>query len=222
MSTPTAPRTGPAPRTAPPRREIRTHILDCAYDLLADHGVGHLTQPRIARAAGVRQSHLTYYFPRRGDLLAALARHSMESLAGAMIEKAQTGHIGSADLAEVITQALSDRRRIRTLLGLIAAADKDPAVRDSLRDLVRLIRLRLAGVLAAMGLPHDAQTLALLHTFIVGAGVLNHARADEDANREAQSMIGLVTRLFARPEPAAAVPADVGVTARRKAKGASS
>lgn len=222
MSTPTAPRTGPAPRAAPPRREIRTHILDCAYDLLADHGVGHLTQPRIARAAGVRQSHLTYYFPRRGDLLAALARHSMESLAGTMIEQAQTGHIGSGDLAAVITKALSDRRRIRTLLGLIAAADEDPAVHDSLRELVQLIRARLARVLAAMGLPHDAQTIALMHTLIVGAGVLNHARADEEANREAQAMIGLVTKLFPRPEPATAVRAEVRVAARRKAKGASS
>lgn len=196
--------TSAAPRAAPPRREIRTHILDCAYDLLADHGVGHLTQPRIARAAGVRQSHLTYYFPRRGDLLAALARHSMELLTGSMITKARKGSIGPADMAGVITQALSDRRRVRTLLGLITAADEDPAVRDSLRGLVRLVRARLAQMLEAMGLPHDPRTIALLHTFIVGAGVLHHARFDAEARREAIAVISAVSVLLSGGNSSAA------------------
>ena len=31
-----------------------------------------LTQPKIAKALGLRQSHLTYYFPRKADLFAAL------------------------------------------------------------------------------------------------------------------------------------------------------
>ena len=213
MRTPASSASSPVARSAPPRREIRTHILDCAYELLADHGVGHLTQPRIARAAGVRQSHLTYYFPRRGDLLTALARHSMESLAGSMIDKAQQETMDAESMAEIFTQALSDRRRIRTLLGLIAAADEDPTVRESLRALVGLVRARLAGLLKAMGLPHDTQSVALMHTFIVGAGVLHHARANDEARAEAGAIIGKLISLF--PAPAAK-----RVTAGSKAKGA--
>ena len=71
------------------RTDIRAQILDTAFALLADHGVAYLTQPRVSKAAGVRQSHLTYYFPTRGDLLAAVARHSIEILAGPLLDQAQ-------------------------------------------------------------------------------------------------------------------------------------
>ena len=35
--------------------------------LLHEQGLAALTQPRIAKAAGVSQSHLTYYFPKVGS-----------------------------------------------------------------------------------------------------------------------------------------------------------
>ena len=60
--------------------DVRTRILDAALGLLAEGG--ELTQPRVSKAAGVRQSHLTYYFPTITDLLQAVARHSFDKLAG--------------------------------------------------------------------------------------------------------------------------------------------
>ena len=60
--------------------DVRTSILEAALTLLADHGVSRLTQPGVARAAGIRQSHLTYYFPTRADLLKATALYSIESM----------------------------------------------------------------------------------------------------------------------------------------------
>ena len=109
----------------------------------------------------------------------------------------------SSDLgaARLLTLALTDRRRIRTLLGLIAAADEDPTVRDSLRGLVRMVRDRLGQLLEAVGLPHDPQTLALLHTVIVGAGVLHHARADDEAHAEAGRILETLTGLLAVAAP---------------------
>ena len=61
---------------------IRSRILEAALGLLARSGAHELTQPRVARAAGVRQSHLTYYFPTRAELMQAVARHSIEKLVG--------------------------------------------------------------------------------------------------------------------------------------------
>lgn len=55
---------------------IRRRILDAALDIVAQQGVKALTQPRVAKAAGVRQSHLTYYFPRKADLFVALLQAS--------------------------------------------------------------------------------------------------------------------------------------------------
>src|SRR4051812_50116493 len=62
--------------------DVRERILEAALKLLAESGAHELTQPRVARAAGVRQSHLTYYFRTRADLLQELARYSIGKLAG--------------------------------------------------------------------------------------------------------------------------------------------
>ncbi len=59
---------------------VRQRILDAGVRLLHDEGFAALTQPRIARAAGASQSHLTYYFPTRADLLLAIAEHSVDEV----------------------------------------------------------------------------------------------------------------------------------------------
>src|SRR4051812_27570177 len=160
----------PATQSAPDRRpDIRTHILDTAFGLLAEHGIAYLTQPRVSKAAGVRQSHLTYYFPTRSDLLAGVARYSIEILAGPLIDQAQRGALTPEKLPVILTGALTDRRRIRAVLGLVVTADEDPKVREALRELLRLVRQRFGEMFALMGLPSDPASLALMHTFVVGA-----------------------------------------------------
>lgn len=214
----------PALAPAPDRRpDIRTHILDTAFGLLADHGVAYLTQPRVSKAAGVRQSHLTYYFPTRSDLLAGVARHSMEILAGPLIDQAQRGALTAASLPVILTGALTDRRRIRAVLGLVVTADEDPKVRDALRELLGLVRQRLGEMFEPMGLPNDPASLALLHTFVVGAAVLNHAQANEAGHREAEAAARFIAELLpslahhAGARPHAARTPDPGPTSGERA-----
>ena len=59
-----------------PEISTRQRILDAAIRIARKSGIKALTQPRVAAAAGVRQSHLTYYFPRKADLLAAVLEAS--------------------------------------------------------------------------------------------------------------------------------------------------
>jgi AcrR family transcriptional regulator len=178
------------------RADVRTHILDTAFGLLAGHGVAWLTQTRVSKAAGVRQSHLTYYFPRRGDLLAGVAQHFMESISETWLARAKQGTLGAHQLPGVLTEALTDRRSIRAMLGLISAADEDPQIREALRGIVRLIRTRLAALFGMLSMPNDAESVALAHTFIVGAAVLHHARADESARREAEVAVRFIAALL--------------------------
>ena len=74
--------------------DVRARILDAALGLLARGGAAELTQPRVARAAGVRQSHLTYYFPTRDALLQAVADRSIDTLAATLMQAAQGGRLG--------------------------------------------------------------------------------------------------------------------------------
>lgn len=57
-----------------PKRDIRpSEIVDCAIEVLAQGGFAHFSVLKVARAYGIRQSHLGYYFPTRDDLVAAMA-----------------------------------------------------------------------------------------------------------------------------------------------------
>src|SRR5919198_6218270 len=103
--------------------DVRSRILEAALGLLAKSGAHELTQPRVAKAAGVRQSHLTYYFPTRADLLQEVARYSIEKLAG---ELAHAREHSPSQVAQQIASGSADKRRSLVMLGLVTAADRDP------------------------------------------------------------------------------------------------
>lgn len=58
----------PNPTQKRPKLDLRTQILEAALRVVETQGIAALTQPKVAVEAGLRQSHLTYYFPRRSDL----------------------------------------------------------------------------------------------------------------------------------------------------------
>lgn len=163
--------------------DVRTRLLEAALGLLAESGAHELTQPRVARAAGVRQSHLTYYFPTRGELLQEVARYSIEKLAG------QLAHAKPGALAEGIAAGAADKRRSRVMLGLVAAADRDQAIKKRMRKFVGELRTRMTPVLAAGGLETDPDSVAFLHSVIVGCAVLQLARDNAEARAEAKAVL---------------------------------
>lgn len=169
--------------------DVRDRILGAALGLLAQGGAQELTQPRVARAAGVRQSHLTYYFPTRAALLQAVAQRSVEQLAGPLLHSAQQGALGTDALADALAQAIGDKGRTRTMLALVATADRDPEVRQRLRRFIREVRARLGAVLNAAGGTTDVAGVAFLHTLLVGAAVLHLARDTSAARREARAVL---------------------------------
>jgi len=171
--------------------DVRGRILEAALGLLAESGAHELTQPRVARAAGVRQSHLTYYFPTRGELLQEVARHSIDKLAGQLARR-------HATLAEGIAAGAADKRRARVMLGLVTAADRDPAIKRRMRRFVADLRRRMAPLLAAGGLETDPASVAFFHSVIVGCAVLQLARDNAAARREARDVLRKASSCIAR------------------------
>ncbi|MFC3227844.1 TetR/AcrR family transcriptional regulator [Marinibaculum pumilum] len=101
-------------------RSLRERILDAALEILQDSGIKKLTQPKVAAAAGIRQSHLTYYFPKKIDLVTALLQGHLDH-AGA--------HGPAHDIMPALRMIATDRRRIRFFLGLVIEAEQQPALR---------------------------------------------------------------------------------------------
>ena len=181
--------------------DVRTRILEAALELLGDHGVGKLTQPNVAKAAGVRQSHLTYYFPTRPDLLKATALHSIEAMIGMLTARASEGQLSPDMLAQVASTMVSDKRRARVVLGLVVASDEDPEIKGFLRDFVARVRAGVGRVVELLGQKADPENIALFHTLIVGAAVLHIARDNAASRRESALMVRFAVEQLLPGEP---------------------
>src|SRR5207302_5650324 len=175
--------------------DVRSRILEAALGLLTRSGAHELTQPRVAKAAGVRQSHLTYYFPGRTDLMQAVARHAIDQLAGQL---AQAGVHSPARVATGIAAGSSDKRIARVMLGLVAAADRDPAIKRQLRRFIGELRQTMALTLAAGGLQAEPACVAFFHAVAIGCAVLQLARDNAEARSEAREVLRMAAGFIAK------------------------
>lgn len=195
---------------------VKDNILQAGCTLLRERGVGALTQPQIAQAAGVKQSHLTYYFPTRTDLLVAVAEQvvsqTLDRIAASLV-LAQAGAPGGpggpmvpADWAQRMADVLLTGMPPRVIIGLVAAADAEPDIRPALVRLVAHVRQRLTHMLAHLGLAHDPTTALLAHATVLGLAVMYQARLTPQAEQELRTgllgLIGLLPRHTPTPAPA--------------------
>jgi AcrR family transcriptional regulator len=178
---------------------IKEDILIAGSTLLREKGVTALTQPQIAQAANIKQSHLTYYFPKRANLLLAIAEFTlaglMENVAIQLQAKPQ-----SATLADEIAKIMIDGFPPRVLLGLIVAADSDPDIRKLLRKLIRHVRDAMQHLLEQAGIAADDESARLFHATIIGLAVMHQARMNKESATEVRDGIATVIRVLT-PKP---------------------
>lgn len=128
---------------------IRERILAAAMTALQEDGIKGLSQVQIARRAKVRQSHLTYYFSKRQELIEAVANRFLEGLAHAF-DEAVTGSAaagGRPALLEHLSAVLVDRGHMRMFMAMILEADDDPKVRAILVRTTHGLQTMLADAL---------------------------------------------------------------------------
>ncbi len=110
----------------------RQLILETAREILSENGLSKLTQPQIASRLGIRQSHLTYYFPKRRDLIIALL-DDFNDRAG----KPSTQNNFKGNDSEKLLHAyklITDPRRMRFFLSLILEAQDDPELKTIINN----------------------------------------------------------------------------------------
>ncbi|MGJ0508963.1 MAG: TetR family transcriptional regulator [Methylocystis sp.] len=172
----------------------RERILAAAAQIAAKNGIKALTQPRVAKAAGVTQSLLTYYFPRKADLLTAVLEASH-----------QPGPIASprgVDEALKFLEALMfDPTRMRFFLGAVVEAGEENALRKVLGDHASALTRQIAGIFN-----RDDQDPAILAFIdrLRGLGIQVAARAQTQGRREDRfesNGAGAWADLIGLPEP---------------------
>jgi AcrR family transcriptional regulator len=175
--------------------DVKTTILQAGTSLLKEHGIAALTQLKVAKLAGVKQSHLTYYFPKRSDLLLGIATHAIDELMSTLAVRLGKAPPQTA-FVEIIGAAMINGIPPKIMIGLIVAADEEPALRIPLRRLVKSVRRRIQGMLETADVPDSGNVALLLHATIVGLAIMNHAQQTQASAKDAKNGIAGIVRLL--------------------------
>lgn len=169
--------------------ETRSRLLSAAIELLLAEGIHALSQPRVAAAAGLRQSHLTYYFPTRFDLLKAVVEYADASIIGMVEGKPEATPRSLAQLRDLLCQPVLGGKMPRLMLAMHAAVQEDPELHEWMRGFDQRMRARLQAVLAQLGPKPGPRDFALFHASMIGIAVQCAWRHDEAFAREARTLL---------------------------------
>jgi AcrR family transcriptional regulator len=157
----------------------RQHIVECALAQLREEGFAAFTQSKVAARAGLRQSHLTYYYPTRDDLLMAVAEAAMERQIKALDDL--LAGTRSARASTKIASVLGRKENTRVLLALVQGADQEPRLRTLFVNFAAQMRERAAALLTGNQNRNASVIDAyLLHALCVGLAVLGLAQEGTD------------------------------------------
>jgi AcrR family transcriptional regulator len=168
-------------------KDRRQDIINAGLAVLREHGLSGFTQPRVAAEAGVRQSHLTYYFPTRVDLLSGVARAAIDGQLRAVDTVLGASTIHAA--ARVIAKVATIHENTRVIMALAQAADQEPPLRELFGELADGIILRAGKLLVNLNINPTDEHRYLLHALSVGLAVIDLATARKNGERRAERTV---------------------------------
>jgi AcrR family transcriptional regulator len=177
-------------------KDRRQDIIDASLVVLRKIGYSGFTQPRVAALVGLRQSHLTYYFPTRVDLLAAVARVAIDRQLAAIDGVAQASSVRGA--AKAIANVVARHENTRVIMALVQAADQESLLRELFRELADGIILRAGKLLRNLDIEPTDEHCYQLHSISVGMAVISLATARKDGERRAARTVEAALRSMKR------------------------
>jgi AcrR family transcriptional regulator len=152
----------------------RERILEAALVVLRDVGHGQFSVQKVAREAGVYQGNITYYWPRRRDLVLALAVRVVDDYRRTLLARCTPVEEASDSRAEVLVQRLIDdavtEERVRVLPELWSLANADPEIARLVTTTYDAIT---ADLIVALGVPdgHPASDAVRRALLVAGMAV---------------------------------------------------
>ena len=187
---------------APQPTNARERILYAAVFLLNDEGFSALTQTRVAERAGMRQSHVTYYFPSRNDLLRETAVYGCNAMLAIMASGIESGALTRENFLDFLISDVSDRRFARLMTALIVASDEDQSIKPWLASFEQANRDSMKHSFGRLGLLITDEDIELFHAAFVGAVILDLGEASEESLARSQRIVRTAfTRIAASSQP---------------------
>jgi AcrR family transcriptional regulator len=187
----------------PDRRES---LIEAAIAAVREGGYPALTQPKVAALAGMSQSHLTYYFPTRSDLVQAVAERIVRS----QLERidAQAAPLSREAAIGNVTALVTATGTTRVFMALVLAADAEPSAKAALGELVTGMRQRVTYLLAALsGDAESPERISahtadgrLFHAAAVGATILSLTEGEQADNEANAQMLAHLLEILTQPQ----------------------
>lgn len=205
MTSPREPGGPPGATPAPTRDGARDRMLRATLDLIAEQGVGAVTNRAVARAAEVSLGSLTYHFPSQSDLLREALTAFVDDEIARITEHAERLRDAGLDpdrAADEVEKAMAafatDRRQIANLELHLHAA-RDPEVRaTSARSVAAYDRL-VTEILTALGVTDAERHAPAVVALFFGLAVRRQATGDDSAAGTADALRTLLSGLPAEP-----------------------
>jgi AcrR family transcriptional regulator len=180
---------------------VRERILNAALAILAESGLRNLTQVGVADRARVRQSHLTYYFPTRDDLLEAVTARAVDGIATGFRRVATDATRGGRrQLLERLAESVADVAHMRMFVAMVVEADADPAVRRVMRRATERIETALA---ESLGGDASRERARLVLAAIWGLGLYQFLMRPASNASPTRAYLSWLIAASARPDSAA-------------------
>jgi AcrR family transcriptional regulator len=181
----------PTVATLPMTAPARIRILTAGVEVLHSEGFAALTQQAVAEKAGVRQSHITYYFPTRLDLLRATAQFGCECMLKPISNAAISGEVSFEQFRELLLPDHTDRNWWRLMTALVDACSESEGIRSWITQFDAQIRDRLRDGFKAFGVALDDLDVEFLHACYIGAITLDMQVQTEASQARARDIVRL-------------------------------
>ena len=175
----------------------RERILFAAVEILNAEGFGGLTQTRVAERAGIRQSHLTYYFPARNDLLRETAVYGCEAMLGALELGIESGELNIENFREAMAVDIHDRRFARLMCALIVASDEDGEIKPWLANFEAANREKIRSSFHKLALPVTLDEVTFFHATYVGSVMLDLGESTDESLERARRQVTMAFDVIA-------------------------
>jgi AcrR family transcriptional regulator len=200
----------------PANASARERILTAAVELLHTEGFAALTQQAVAAKAGMRQSHITYYFPTRNDLLRATAQYGCECMLAPIEGAAATGQLTPDALREILLPDESDRAFFRLMSSLVTACDEDESIKAWLNEFDTGVEKRIQGTFAMVGVMVPDDIVHLMHACFIGSVHLDSAWQTEASLAKARKNVAMLVDFVLREYAVKPVQPNLAIDKRQK------
>ena len=168
---------------------VKERILDAAVQLIQEHGIHAMTQARVCDIAGVRHSHLTYYFPTRVKLLKEVVMRGTQSVLTLLDGPEHLRATSPAHLRAALSDMAGDRRLPRMMVAVYVASDEEPSLKPWLDKFQTNGLIRFKRALAGIGMNPSQRALEMFLTCFVGTLHTDYAAGSERSHKRSRAIL---------------------------------